>query len=303
MVSESPQRAFTRLTVFTPAYNRAKLLPRLFESIRPSRKHLDFLEWLVIDDGSVDSTEDVVRSFQAAEPGLIQYVRVPNGGKHRAMTRAAQLARGDWVMVVDSDDYLAPGALLSIQRRIEEAHGRSDIGLLRGLKTFPDAARAQRFRVDEQPALYADWLARQPKFDTAEVIRKSALAQHPFPDFDGEHFMAESWLWHRLDRTHRTIFINEPWIVCYYQSQGLTASAAALRASCACGATAVYAEMLRSRLPLRLQLRAATNWWRYRFHARHSGKAPAPVPDGNGMLAPAGWLLYCVDRFKFAPRR
>ena len=49
------------LTVFTPTYNRASMLPRLYESLR-SQTCYDF-EWLIIDDGSVDDTAGVVQSF------------------------------------------------------------------------------------------------------------------------------------------------------------------------------------------------------------------------------------------------
>lgn len=300
MVSASDTSGRPRLTIFTPTYNRAKLLPRLFESIRSSRHQVDFLEWLLVDDGSLDGTAEIVRSFQAAEPGLIRYVRVQNGGKHRAISRAAELARGDWILLLDSDDYVAPGAIARIQRRIEAVDCDEQVGVLRALRTFPDAPASHRFLLDEQPSYYSEWLARQSGFDSAEVVRKTALAQHPFPDFEGERFMAEGWLWHRLDTTHRTIFVNDSWIVCFYQVGGLTAKAAALRANCPQGATAVYAEILSAGLPLHARLRASINWWRYRFHARRMDKQGTPAPGAHGILAPVGWLIYCLDCFNMA---
>ena len=68
------------ITVFTPTYNRAHLLPRLYESLR-AQTFQDF-EWIIVDDGSTDDTEEVVKSFcpplGRMEGGLI---RQPNGGK------------------------------------------------------------------------------------------------------------------------------------------------------------------------------------------------------------------------------
>ena len=49
------------ITVFTPAYNRAQLLPRLFESLC-KQTYKDF-EWVIVDDGSVDDTRSVVEEF------------------------------------------------------------------------------------------------------------------------------------------------------------------------------------------------------------------------------------------------
>jgi glycosyltransferase involved in cell wall biosynthesis len=49
------------ITVFTPAYNRAHLLQRLYDSLC-SQTFNDF-EWLIVDDGSKDNTEDVSQCF------------------------------------------------------------------------------------------------------------------------------------------------------------------------------------------------------------------------------------------------
>ena len=48
------------LTIFTPAYNRAKFLPRAFEALK--RQTLKDFIWMIIDDGSTDNTEEVVEA-------------------------------------------------------------------------------------------------------------------------------------------------------------------------------------------------------------------------------------------------
>lgn len=66
------------LTVFTPTYNRAHTLVRTYESLcRQTSK--DF-EWLIIDDGSTDVTEEHVFSWIAENTIEIRYVKKPNGG-------------------------------------------------------------------------------------------------------------------------------------------------------------------------------------------------------------------------------
>lgn len=284
------------LTIFTPAYNRADLLPRLFESIASQVQPGDPVEWLIIDDGSTDDTTAVLQQFQRTRPDLVRYQSVENGGKHRAINRAAQLAQGAWVMIVDSDDLLLPQAVSSAMAVIQSVDSDPSIGLIRGLKHFPEKPTERSFSVPQNPGTHAQWVSAQPTWDTAEVVRRSALQQHPFPDFPGERFMAEGWLWHALDRSHLTYFINQAWIECFYQADGLSASSRRIRVDAPEGAMAVYGEMLASPLPWRLRVRAGINWWRFRFHAADNGIKAANMQQAPLWLAALGWLAYRRDR-------
>lgn len=286
------------LTIFTPAYNRAGLLPRLFASIKAQVAPGDPMEWLVIDDGSKDDTPAVLAAFAAERPDLVRCVRVANGGKHRAINRAADAARGQWVMIVDSDDRLAAGAVAQVLKSIAEVGANPAIGALRALKRFPELSVEHHLDVPRNPCRHIEWCSRQHTFDTAEVIRRDALQLHPFPDFAGERFMAEGWLWHELDKTHLTFFVDSPWVECFYQEEGLSASSRAIRANSPYGAMAVYAAMVQAGLPLRGWMRSSINWWRYRFHAR-SQRKPVGRPAGvSAALSPLGWLMYRYDRWR-----
>lgn len=283
------------LTIFTPAYNRAHLLPRLFDSIKSQVDSGDPVEWLVIDDGSSDDTEAVLARFASERPDLVRFVRVENGGKHRAINRAARLARGEWIMIVDSDDRLADGAIRQVLETIRLIESDPRVGLLRALKHFPELDSRHRFEVQDNPCQHIDWVRSQQPFDTAEVIRRTALQTHPFPDFPGERFMAEGWLWHRLDRTHLTFFVERAWVECFYQDEGLSASSRRIRANSPYSAMEVYAAMLESGLPMRLRVRTSINWWRYHFHAnRHTTFiSPFRVPVA---FAPLGWFMFLHDK-------
>ena len=285
------------LTIFTPTYNRADLLPRLFQSIKQQVTPGDRLEWLVIDDGSSDNTPELLAAFSAERPDFVRHQRVTNGGKHRAINRAAQLAQGDWILIVDSDDLLAAGALEHIRCSLASVHENARIGMLRGMRSFtkPEHA-ATHFEVPQNPGSHAAWISTQQGFDTAELLRKSALQAHPFPEHAGERFMAESWLWHNLDKTHLTQFVDHAWVECFYQPGGLSAQSRTARAHSPLGAMDVYMAMYQSRASWPVRARAAVNWWRYWFHARYrkvTTDDPSRVP---GVFAPAGWLLSCTDR-------
>ncbi len=101
------------LTIFTPTYNRAKLLNDIFNSLE-KQSCFDF-EWLIIDDGSSDNTESVVMNFFHSSSFPIRYIKKKNGGKHTAYNLALENARGKLFFCLDSDDYLPSNAVEKIK--------------------------------------------------------------------------------------------------------------------------------------------------------------------------------------------
>jgi len=90
-------------------YNRAKTLPRLHASLL--RQSYPTFEWVLVDDGSDDVTEALIqRWLEAGELDLV-VTHQPNCGKHVAVNRGVELARGQVSVIVDSNDWFAPRAL------------------------------------------------------------------------------------------------------------------------------------------------------------------------------------------------
>ena len=105
-----------KLTIFTPTYNRAHTISRVYKSILHQDPNLlDEIEWLIVDDGSSDNTESIVREWMDASlPFTLRYIKQTNGGKHIAFNRAVQEAHGDYFFTVDSDDWLADDSIKNI---------------------------------------------------------------------------------------------------------------------------------------------------------------------------------------------
>jgi hyaluronan synthase len=101
------------LTIFTPAYNRAGTLPRLFESLlRQSSR--DF-EWLIIDDGSQDDTLYWLEETAQAHPGKIKILSFDqNSGKKAALCAGVKEAKYEYIITVDSDSVVEPDSLQAI---------------------------------------------------------------------------------------------------------------------------------------------------------------------------------------------
>jgi glycosyltransferase involved in cell wall biosynthesis len=96
-------------TVFTPSYNRAHTLDRVYESLK-AQTYRDF-EWLIVDDGSTDNTRQLVEQWQQENIFPIRYIYQENGHKHIAFKRGVQEADGELFLTLDSDDSCEPQAL------------------------------------------------------------------------------------------------------------------------------------------------------------------------------------------------
>jgi glycosyltransferase involved in cell wall biosynthesis len=94
------------VSILLPTYNRARFLPKAFEAIRAQA----FTDWelVVVDDGSADDTEAVVRAETAGWAQPVRYVRQANAGAYGARNTALDLARGEHVAFYDSDDVWLP---------------------------------------------------------------------------------------------------------------------------------------------------------------------------------------------------
>ena len=103
------------ITILTPTYNRASLLPRLFDSLL--RQTNKAFEWIVVDDGSTDDTREVVANLKEKCGGAFPmgYVYKANGGKHMAINIGAERARGELLFIADSDDLLIDDALETVE--------------------------------------------------------------------------------------------------------------------------------------------------------------------------------------------
>jgi GT2 family glycosyltransferase len=112
-----------RLSVVVPTYNRGAVLRVCLASLAAQTLSREEFEVLVVDDGSTDGTESVVRSFEGAL--TLRYLPQPGRrGQAAARNRGIREATGEVVVFVDSDVFPTPG-FLAAHRAIHERHGRA----------------------------------------------------------------------------------------------------------------------------------------------------------------------------------
>ena len=102
-------------TIIIPAYNTELSLEKCLESVLSQANDISSSEILLIDDCSTDSTLDIARKIQAKHPDSIKvYQTELNSGPGQARNIGLENASGGWILFLDSDDSLAPGALSSL---------------------------------------------------------------------------------------------------------------------------------------------------------------------------------------------
>ena len=217
------------LTILTTTYNRAKYLKRLYESLR-CQKDKEF-QWLIIDDGSTDDTRAVVDTFHT-DGFEIEYHRKPNGGKHTAINYAHQYIKGRYTCIVDDDDYLLPFAVTEIIAEINKYRNWVNIKcfvFLIGNQNYekPVLKRLPKGGVISNHLRFMENEGRRA--DCCEVVCTDVLKQYPFPEFEGERFMGEGYIWNKMSFKYDTLFIDKIIYVCEYLKDGLTSQGRALR--------------------------------------------------------------------------
>lgn len=211
------------ISIVTPTYNRASTLPRLYESLVKQTKKA--FEWILIDDGSTDGTELLAKKWKQASFSFT-YVKKENGGKHTAINMAVLIAKGDFIFIVDSDDYLLEDAIEKVEGWIEQIKGKKKFAGVSGLRGY-----SKEKVIGKRPArsvAYVDGtnLERRKNHlsgDKAEIYRRDLLLSYPFPVFEGERFVTEATVWNAIARDgYQLRWFNEIIYIGEYQEDGLT---------------------------------------------------------------------------------
>lgn len=292
-----------RFTVFTPTYNRAHTLQRVYESLKAQTLR-DF-EWLIVDDGSNDETATLVASW-APEAGFpIRYEWQANGGKHTAINRGAEMAAGTLFLVLDSDDWCVGDALERFWHHwvsIPEAEraGYAGVGVL--CQDPQGRLIGDRFPADCFDSTPIELRSRYGiQGDKWELIRTDLLRAHPFPRFEGERFVTEAYVWDQVALTHKTRYVNEALKIVEYRPDGLTASILKLRVANPVGLRMYYRQAMGYPVSPAARVRAGINYVRFSCHAGVGWAATlkeARQPALAAVCYPIGYMAHLIDRKK-----
>ncbi len=266
------------VTVFTPAYNRAYIIKALYDSLcRQSDR--DF-EWLVVNDGSSDNTEELIQKFIKEDKIAIRYFHQENAGKHIAINKGVAEAKGELFFIVDSDDYLTEDAVTTLKSLYAGIKDDDRFAGVSGTRITPEGKRIGGDLPFETLDCSIIEFACIHGYtgDMAEAYKTDVLRQFTFPHVEGERFCPESLVWNRIGQKYQLHYANKGIYVCEYLPDGLTASIVRVRMKSPMLATMFYSEQIKLNIPFKVKVRAAINYWRF------SACAKLPISDGVKQL-------------------
>ena len=198
--------------MFTPTYNRAHTLRRVHASLLAQAPQL--FEWLVVDDGSSDSTPALLEELTNSSPFAVRVIRQENAGKHAAHNRAVAVATGELTVVLDSDDELVPGALealWSAWRSIPETERARYSGVMGN--SIDDSGRVvgSPFPADVVDGHFLVMVANGTIVgDKMPCYRTDVLREFPFPAESRREMIPEGTAWSRIGRKYLVRGVNTP---------------------------------------------------------------------------------------------
>lgn len=195
------------LTIITTTYNRAYCIHQVYESLKRQDCY-DFC-WLVVDDGSTDNTREVIDRFKAEGLVEIEYIYQKNKGMTGARNTAYNACKTELNTIIDSDDWLADGAVRTIID-FWKANKREDLAGIISLDVDPSGKVIGSeipigLKETTMTELFGKYSARGDK----KLIYRSDLTRlYPYPEFEGENFFPASYKFMLIDKTHKMLTLN-----------------------------------------------------------------------------------------------
>lgn len=207
------------LTVFTPSYNRAHTILRTYQSL--CRQTCKDFEWLVIDDGSTDNTEALVKGW--IEDGLIdiRYIRQENQGMHGAHNTAYRNIRTELNTCIDSDDFMPDDAVEIIVNFWREKGSDIYAGFIGLDQTEDGTIIGHKFPDDMTETTLQGYYAQGGSGDKKLVYRTDVITKYPeYPLFEGERYVGLAYKYMLIDQNYKLLTLNEPLVTVEYQLDG-----------------------------------------------------------------------------------
>ncbi len=218
--------AMYQLTVFTPTYNRAKLLQRCYEGMC-KQTNKQFV-WMIIDDGSSDNTKELVECWMANRKDfLIQYYYKENGGLHTAYNEAIEHIETELCVCIDSDDFMPCNAVEKILNFWKEKGSDKYAGIV-GLDFYLDGTVIGDLLPEQESVNLIDLFIGKYNLingDRTNVVRTELYKKYaPMKVFPGEKNFNPHYMHLQISQEYDFLVLNENLRYVEYQENGMTNS-------------------------------------------------------------------------------
>lgn len=211
-----------KISVLTPTYNRGQLLGNLYESLKENANYGIDIEWLIMNDESIDDTKDRIESFRKEKKIEIKYFEQKNQGKMVAINQLVEKATGDLMIECDSDDYFTQDAFQMIGQAWEENKERKDIYGLCFLKQDTNGNNMGNKFKKRETTMFDLYFKEGETGEKAIVFLSEIRKQYHYILEKNERFSTEARMHHKMDENYKILAINQPIMICEYQEDGYT---------------------------------------------------------------------------------
>ncbi|MDR1738367.1 MAG: glycosyltransferase [Candidatus Symbiothrix sp.] len=288
------------ITIFTATYKGANLLTKLFESLmRQTNK--DF-EWILVNDGSPDNTDEIVEKMQAKANFPLHYFKKENGGKTTAVNLGIQKAIGDLWLSVDHDDFLSEDAVEVINQNYPKIKDNKEICSITFLRHHHNGTPIGTQKNPDN--LVSDFCSYRTVHkitgDRAEVVKTDNYREFcPIPTFSDENNCLDGYIWLMLAKKYKTLFIanEKPLYFCEYLQTGRSSVGTYSTPRGNMVENNLYASMYP--VPVLQKLRAYNRYWQAFFVAKNYkfGTAFNMLLHKWGIIVlPVGFLVFCYKK-------
>lgn len=208
-----------KISVITPTYNRKDTLGKLYNSILNNLQCDIEIEWLIMDDGSTDGTEEYIQKFKEEKKFCIKYYKQENQGKMKAINNLVPYADSDFLVECDSDDYFTENAFKTIKNNCilkEKIYAYVFLKSNEKNEIIGNEFKSNNFKSKMFDLYYKQGI----NGDKALVYNTKIRKQYKYKIEEGENFSTEARLHHEIDEKYDVLCFNEIVMICKYQEDG-----------------------------------------------------------------------------------
>lgn len=220
-----------RFSVFTATYNRSDLLPAVYNDLL-AQTYKNF-EWVIVNDGSSDNTDEVVGVFLSEGKLAIRYIPLEkNGGKHIAWKMATKIFQGRYILTADDDNRLTNDALAIFDEHWSQLETESCYMMFWEIRArCTNETGSLIGKALPAPYIDADYNTNNYIWNNEcemagcrklEVLKNEAAVPDKFLYDDKVSNFAEAIRWSRAARAFKTRFIPEVTCIISYTKDSLS---------------------------------------------------------------------------------
>ncbi len=210
-----------KISILTATYNRANLLKKLYKSIVENNSKEIVIEWLIMNDGSSDDTEEIVKKFINENVIKILYFKQKNMGKMNAINNLIQHVTGDLIIECDSDDYFINGSFDLIYEQYKN-NKNQNIYALCFLKYDKNGKNIGAVFKNDITTMFDLYFREGENGEKALVYYGKIRKKFKYELEENERFVTEARMHHKIDLKYKIKCVNKPIMICEYQDNGYT---------------------------------------------------------------------------------